>query len=642
VPLAHTRAGMSQGDSGRAAPPPAQADRLFRELVDAVVDYAIFVLDPTGRVMTWNAGAQRIKGYAAEEIIGEHFSRFYPRAEIERGWPEHELDVARAVGRFEDEGWRIRKDGSTFWANVVITRLLDDKGGLQGYCKVTRDLTERRRHEESLRESEERFRLLVGSVTDYAIFMIDPQGRIQSWNAGAARIKGYAPEEIIGRHFSVFYPPELVAADWPTHELALARAHGRYEEEAWRMRKDGSRFWANVVITPVYDNSGALHGYAKVTRDLTQRKQVEALEDAGRKMDEFMAMLAHELRNPLAPIRNAVQVMRMFRLGDPKLEWCRDVIDRQVEQLGRLVDDLLDVNRITTGKILVLKEPVALSDALDRAVESSMPLLNARSHRLELDVSDTPIRIEGDRMRLAQVFLNLLNNAAKYTPEGGVIRLSAAVEGGDAVVRITDNGVGIAPELLPRIFDLFVQGSRTLDRTEGGLGIGLALVREIVRLHGGIITAESAGNGRGSEFTVRLPLAAQSAASVQGHAPSSTAGRRVLVVDDNSDAATSMALLLRAHGHEVETVREGESAIARAREFRPDAVLLDIGLPGMSGYELAGRLRDSAESKRPVLIAVTGYGQTDDRQRALDAGFDHHLVKPVNFEALNTLLSRPS
>jgi len=636
---------MSENKAGAPAPslfPEVQAEKLFRSLIDAVGDYAIFMLDTSGRVATWNTGAQRIKGYAPDEIMGQHFSRFYPQAAIDRRWPEHELEVARRVGRFEDEGWRVRKDGTTFWANVIITALRDEHGVLQGYGKITRDLTDRRRYEESLRESEERFRLLVESVKDYAIFMLGPDGRVLSWNAGAERIKGYAPAEIIGRHFSTFYPPEMVAIDWPEHELRVARAEGRYEEEAWRLRKDGTRFWANVVITAVHDRTGALQGYAKITRDLTQRKQIEALEDAGRKMDEFIAMLAHELRNPLAPIRNAVQVMRMFRLGDAKLEWCRDVIDRQVDHMGRLVDDLLDVNRITSGKILVVKTRIELSTVIDRALESSMPLVNEHQHRLEIDMPDEPVRLEADLTRLSQVFLNLVNNAAKYTPNGGVIRLTAKVENGEAVVRVRDNGLGIAPELLPKIFDLFVQGSRSLDRAAGGLGIGLSLVREIVRLHGGTISAVSAGAGQGSEFTVRLPLARVDPA--EASKPSSgmrTTGaqRRILVVDDNRDAATSMALLLGAFGHEVHTVHDGASAIEQARTLRPDVVLLDIGLPGMDGYDVAARLRELDGLRDTVLIGITGYGQEDDRRRSRDAGFDHHLVKPVEIGILNDLLS---
>jgi PAS domain S-box-containing protein len=619
------------------------AERQFRMLIESVTDYAIVLLDPEGRVVTWNAGAQRTQGYAADEIIGQHFSRFYPASAIERGWPAHELKVARSEGRFEDEGWRVRKDGVPFWANVIITALKDESGTLVGFGKIIRDMTERRREQETLRQSEERFRLLVEGVKDYAIFMLDPEGRITSWNAGAERTKGYTAGEIIGRHFSTFYPPDARAVDWPAHELRVARAEGRYEEEGWRVRKDGTRFWASVVLTPVYDHTGELRGYAKVTRDLTQRRHVEELQEASRQMGEFIAMLAHELRNPLAPIRNALQVMGLRRLGDPQLEWCRDVLERQVLHLGHLVDDLLDVNRITSGKILLKPEAVDLASVIERAVESSTPLLQQRRHRLEIDLPGTPLVVRADPTRLSQVFLNLLNNAAKYTPEGGVVRIGASAEGEHAVVRVRDNGVGIASDLLPKIFDLFVQGSRTLDRSEGGLGIGLTLVREIVRLHGGRVAVSSPGPMLGSEFAVSLALLRTGAAEPQKNGENrkehaAPFSRRVLVVDDNRDSADSMAMLLRATGHEVETAHDGPGALERAPHYLPEYVLLDIGLPGMNGYTVAERLRALPGLRNVKVIAMTGYGQEEDRKRSREAGFDHHLVKPVDFDTLCSIL----
>ena len=612
-------------------------ESLYRTLVENVRDYAIFMLDPTGHIMTWNLGAQLIKGYAADEIIGQHFSRFYPLAALERRWPEHELTVARSEGRFEDEAWRVRKDGSTFWANVIITALRDKQGNLIGFSKITRDLTERWREQEVLRQSEERFRLLVESVADYAIFMLDVEGRIVSWNTGAGRIKGYGAEEIIGRHFSVFYPPELIAADWPAHELRVARTEGRYQEEGWRLRKDGSRFWANVVLTAIRDRTGELRGYAKITRDLTARQRMEQLEQASRQISEFIAMLAHELRNPLAPIRNAMQVMALRKLNDPQLEWCRGVVDRQVAHLGALVDDLLDVNRITTGKVQLKRETTPVSAVLERALESSAPLLQQRRHHVEIAMPDEPLLVHGDVTRLSQVFLNLINNAAKYTSENGLIRISGRDEGGYAVLQVCDNGVGITPDLLPRIFDLFVQGTRSIDRAEGGLGIGLALVREIVGLHGGSVSAASAGPQRGSEFTVRLPLVRAPDAGPRMNAAQTEAAarkRRILVVDDNQDSAESMAMLLRMSGHEVHTAQDGTAALEQADAHKPEIVLLDIGLPGMSGYTVAQRLRQLAGLRKVILIAMTGYGQEEDRRRSRDAGFNQHLVKPVDLATL--------
>jgi PAS domain S-box-containing protein len=623
--------------------PRVSTEQQLRVLIETVRDYAIFLLDTEGRVMSWNAGARLLKGYTADEIIGQHISRFYPLSVAERGWPQHELKVASEVGRFEDEGWRVRKDGSTFWANVVITALRDTEGKLTGYAKITRDLTERRRNEEFLRQSEERFRLLVESVSDYAIFMLDPEGVIVSWNAGAERIKGYAAREAIGRHFSMFYTPESLAVDWPTHELRVARTQGRYEEEGWRLRKDGSRFWANVVLTPVYDHTGALRGYAKVTRDLTERRHMEDLQETSRHMSRFLAMLAHELRNPLAPIRNALQVMALRRFEDPQLEWCRNVVDRQIAQLGHIVDDLLDVNRVTTGKLLLKRKPIAVALVLERALEASTPLLEQRKHRVEIDMPRERMIVDADPTRLAQVFVNLLNNAAKYTPEGGLIRVSARANGQQAVVRVSDNGVGISTELQPRIFDLFVQGSRSLDRAEGGLGIGLTLVQEIVQLHGGTVSASSAGTQRGSEFTVTLPLHLRTNQEMEGSmiedTPASGGGRRVLVVDDNSDSAESMAMLLRAIGHEVRTAHDGPAALEQSLQYRPEYVLLDIGLPGMDGYEVAQRLRALPGQPAMVVVAMTGYGQEEDRKRSRDAGFDHHFVKPVDLAQLEAILN---
>ncbi len=368
---------------------------------------------------------------------------------------------------------------------------------------------------EPLRKSEEMFRLLVEGVRDYAIFMLDPDGVIVSWNRGAEVIKGYSAGEIIGQHFSRFYPPEALARNWPQRELQIARKEGRFEEEGWRLRKDGTLFWANVVITSLYDAEGELRGFAKVTRDLTDRKRIEALESAERQIKEFLAMLGHELRNPLAPIRNAVAILRAGELNE-SLSWARDVIDRQTTHMARLVDDLLDVSRITSGKISIRKEPVGLTPIVLGTLEASRPLLEARKLTLETVFPDDPPQIAGDSVRISQIVLNLLNNAAKYTPEEGHIWLLIEQEQGQAVIRVRDTGIGIPKTLLPKVFDLFIQGDRSLDRSEGGLGIGLTLVRQLVHMHGGSVEAHSEGPGEGAEFVVRLPLLAAAADSPTG------------------------------------------------------------------------------------------------------------------------------
>jgi PAS domain S-box-containing protein len=619
---------------------PLGLDDAFAQLVQGVHEYAIFLLDRSGLIASWNPGAERIKGYAAAEILGQHFSVFYPEEARQRRWPEQELQLAEEKGRFEDENWRVAKGGRRFWANVVITALRDDKGELRGFSKITRDLTERREREESLRRSEERFRLLVEGVKDYAIFMLDADGRVASWNAGAQRMTGYGAQEVIGRHFSVFYPTDAINKKWPEQELAMAREHGRFEDEGARVRRNGSIFWADVLLTPLYDSHGALLGYAKVTRDLTDRKRVEALEKAERQTNEFLAMLAHELRNPLAPISNALHLLARKPAADATEQWVRDVLQRQTGQMARLVDDLVDVSRITRSTIALARKPVDLRDAVRAAVDASLQWMQARRHTLSLDLPDDPLVVLGDETRLVQVVQNLLDNAAKYTAEGGRIGVRAWREEGDVLLAIKDNGIGMEPEMLDAAFELFRQGHQTLDRADGGLGVGLTLVQRLVTLHGGTVQARSAGVGMGSEFVVRLAAAAGGAGSARSEQPPAPPARslKVLIVDDNQDAANALRLLLEGEGHEVKTATDGVAGLALAREYRPEYLLLDIGLPRLSGYDIASSLRADPAMKDTTIVAITGYGRVHDKARSAAVGFDHHLTKPVEFSALQELL----
>jgi PAS domain S-box-containing protein len=628
-------------------------DRLFRLLVESVRDYAIFMLDPRGNVTTWNVGAHRIKGYTADEIIGQHFSKFYPPEDVLAGKCEYELEVADREGRFEDEGWRIRKDGSRFWADVVITAVHDESGTLVGFAKITRDLTARRRAEQDRIDrlaAEERFRLLVDSVRDYALFMLDPSGRVATWNIGAKRIKGYDADEIIGQHFSKFYPPEVAATGVCEVELQVAARDGRFEDEGWRVRKDGSKFWANVVLSAVHDADGKLIGFAKVTRDLTERKRAEderaallAAEQANRTKDEFLAMLGHELRNPLAPIVTALQLMRLR--GDKSTAKEQEVIERQVRHMSRLVDDLLDVSRIARGKIELRKEHLDIRGIVAKAIEIVSPLLNERRHKLEVDLSERELVVDADSDRLTQVFTNLITNAAKYTDPGGIVRVTVAEQNGQARVDVRDNGTGIAPSLLPRVFDLFVQGAQQSDRAAGGLGLGLTLVRQFVELHGGSVEADSAGKGRGSNFTVRIPITEvrrlQSTGGIRPITYEVTKHtHRILLVDDNEDARTLLAEVLESVGHDVCSVGEPHEALQRVLTFKPDIAILDIGLPGMDGYELGEKIRALLPTAKPRLIALTGYGQSNHRERSFAAGFDDHLVKPVDLRSLLASLAQ--
>ncbi len=494
------------------------------------------------------------------------------------------------------------------------------------------ELAEHGRQEEVLRQSEERFRLLVDGVKDYAIFMLDSKGKVASWNTAAETIYGYTEAEMTGEHFSRFYTPEDLARKWPEHELLVACAEGRFEDEGWRVRKDGSRFWASVIIAALYDNERRVRGFAKVTRDLTARRRIEALQESERQMNEFLAMLAHELRNPLASIVNALGLMRS-KSGQEQTEF-RDVIERQTKLLAHIVDDLLDVSRITRGKIALKKEILDVNGLVARTLESCRPLIDARKHAVELRLPHEELPVDADSTRLSQVVLNLISNAVKYTPEEGRITIALSREDGEAVLRVRDTGIGIPAALLPKVFDLFVQGDRSLDRTEGGLGIGLTLVKRLVEMHRGSVSAASDGLGEGSEFVVRLPLALERGVArslVKEELPRAPATRRrLLVVDDNRDFADTLGALFETMGHDVRVAYNGTDAVSATAEYRPDAVFLDIGLPGRSGYDVARMLRSSPELADITLVAFTGYGQVEDRRRVREAGFDYHVVKPAD------------
>ena len=615
------------------------ADADFRLMVEAVSDYSIIVLDPGGIVISWNDGARKLKGYDTAEAIGRHFSLFYPSELLEQNQPDRALETVRQAGRMEEEGWRLRKDGTRFWASVVITQIIGANGEIRGFSMITRDLSERRRQDEMLRMSEERFRLLVEGVKDYAIFMLDPGGHIVSWNLGAQKNKGYEASEIIGQHFSVFYPPEVAAIGWPEQELRNALRDGRFEDEGWRIRKDGSRFWASVVITALHDATGRHRGFAKVTRDLTERRRVTALEDEGRRVTNFLAMLGHELRNPLAPISNALELLKREKTESAVIAHTRDIIGRQLRQMTRLVDDLLDVGRITSGKIHLESKPVRLREAIAEAAEAVRPLIESKSQTLHLHYQEADPWISGDRARLIQIVSNLMHNAAKFTHNSGNVHVSLSQVGEDADISVRDDGPGIPPKDLQRIFDLFVQGEQNMARTQGGLGLGLSLVQQLTTLHGGRVSAFSTGRpGEGSEFVVQFQTTQPPIATLEAE-PRPVGEQRVLVVDDNVDAAETMALLLEALGYKPSVAHGGLSAIEAVKAQDPDVVLLDIGLPDLNGHEVARRLRAEMINP-PPLIAITGYGQASDRDTSLEAGFRAHLTKPVDVDKLTALLEQ--
>ncbi|HEX6534684.1 MAG TPA: PAS domain-containing sensor histidine kinase [Gemmatimonadaceae bacterium] len=496
---------------------PDEDAELYRLLVGSVRDYAIFALDPGGHIISWNAGAERIKGYRPGEIIGRHFSVFYPPEDIAAGKPDRVLEIAAREGRVEDEGWRLRKDGTPFWASVVITALRDASGALVGFGKVTRDLSDRRRAEDLLRQSEERFRLLVEHVRDYAIFMLDPEGRIASWNVGAEGIKGYRAEEILGRHFSTFYMAEDVASGKPKRELEIASREGAYREEGWRVKKDGSLFWASVVITALRDPSGKLIGFAKVTRDLTERRaaqeraladarRVAEVEAASRTKSEFLTAMSHELRTPINATMGYAQLIEQG-LGGPITEQQREYLARlrgSQEHLLRIVNDLLNYSRIEAGQLSLDLAPVRIEDVLDTVLPMVRPQLAVKD--LALDVHPCPDGLVAlvDKGRSEQIVLNLLSNAVKFTPSGGRITVSCGAAGGSAVISVKDTGPGIPSDKLEAIFEPFVQLGRSLTSRHEGTGLGLAISRDLARAMGGDVTVASVP-GKGATFTFSMP-----------------------------------------------------------------------------------------------------------------------------------------
>jgi PAS domain S-box-containing protein len=484
---------------------PIDSPEIFRLLVEQVKDYAIFMLDKEGKILSWNEGARRIKGYEPQEVIGKHFSIFYPRQDIDSEKPNFELRMAIEMGRYEEEGWRVRKDGSRFWANVVITPLRNDDGDLQGFAKVTRDLTQRKLHEENfqrLLESEERFRLLVEQVKDYAIFILDAKGRISSWNQGARRIKGYSADEIIGKHFSIFYPPEDLAAEKPAMELTVAIRDGRYEEEGWRIKKDGSRFWASVVITALWDKRGNLTGFAKVTRDLSDRKKTEeALKHKTRELEAFAHTLSHDLRSPLRSISSFAQILRTegADLAEQERAVYLDKIFNAARSMEQLINDLLKLTQVSAA------EAPSEDVSLDKVLDETVALLEAeiKSSGAEI-VVDRPLPIlKANRTLILQIFSNLLANAVKFTAPGQRPRVEIFSQpiNGSCALHVKDNGVGIAPQFRERIFNIFERGPAKGDQK--GTGVGLAIVKRAVERLGGTIELKS-HEGNGSEFIIKL------------------------------------------------------------------------------------------------------------------------------------------
>jgi PAS domain S-box-containing protein len=612
------------------------ADQPYRLLIERMQQGAI-TLDAGGMIIYANHSFADLIGVPPEKLIGTALRDLI-------GTTEHSayenMLASVSSGIVQGEIHLLATDGKLMPVCLALHSLPADNGVTTGVL-VT-----------DMRENEERYRTLVEQVKDYAIFRTDTKGQPTTWNEGVQRVLGFEQDEFLDQDIvPLIFTPKDVRNGVPQKELDEAAGKGSASDDRWMQRKDGTRFFAFGVTNALRDKTGKLIGFTKLMRDQTERKRLEdklrqvaaELSDTNQRKDEFLAMLAHELRNPIAPIHNSLQIIRRAGGDAGLIEQAAQVAERQIQQLVRLVDDLLDVARITRSKIELRKQQMELATIVQSAVETNRSLILASGHELTVALPSNKVWLDADPARLAQVLANLLNNAVKFTTERGHIWLTAEQDGAEIVIRVHDTGIGIAADMLPRIFDMFIQADNTLERSQGGLGIGLTLVKQLVEMHDGNVEAISNGLGHGSEFIVRLPLAAQQQGNDQIQMEDvhpTCAARRILVVDDNIDAADSLALLLQMMGHDTRVAYDGLAALEAARSYRPHMVLLDIGLPGMNGYEVARRLRAQPELQDMQLIAVTGWGQEEARQRADEAGFDHHLTKPIELTTLEKLLEK--
>ena len=617
--------------------------RLLASIVESSDD-AIVRKSLDSVIQSWNAGAERVFGYTADEAVGRHISIVIPPDRLaEEDRIIATLKEGRRVEPFETE--RVRKDGRRIRVSVTISPIKDEAGNVVAASKIARDVTKQRQAE----AEREMFATLIENSTDF-IGIADLDAVPIFVNRAGLALVGLDDMDAARKlHVRDFFFPEDQARILDEFFPSVAeKGHGAVDVR-FRNFKTGDGRWMAYKVLKLIDDKGQVLGFATVSQDITERRRLEDglrqlaanLSEEGRRKNEFLATLAHELRNPLAALSNMLEILRRSAPGQaaPPPQ-AVDGMGRQLSQLVRLVDDLLDLSRITHNRLELRKGPVELGAVIDQAVESSRPLVESMRHELRVVPSPEPIALEGDAARLAQVFGNLLNNSAKYTSPGGTIEVKTERHGKEAVVTVKDNGAGIPPDRLDSIFEMFNQVQGSLERSQGGLGIGLTLVRRLVQMHGGSVQAESAGEGKGAEFVVRLPIHEPLPAASPEPAPARepSAARRILVVDDNHDAAESLAMLLNITGNKTSTAHDGADAFEAAARQRPDVVLLDIGLPTLNGYEVCRRIRDEPWGKEMVLIALTGWGQDEDRRKSHEAGFDGHLVKPVNYPALMALL----
>ena len=609
-------------------------------------DDAIISKSLQGIIQSWNAAAERLFGYTAGQAIGRHISLVIPPDRIsEEDEIIGRLRIGERIDHFETE--RVRSDGQRIQVSLTISPIKDDAGRVVGASKIVRDITERKRVE----VDRQMFVTLVETSTDF-IAMSDLDGIPFFVNrAGLLQVGLTSIEQAKSTPVREFFFPE--DQHWVMEEFfpqVRIQGHGEVEVRFRNFRTGEARWMAYKVVT-LTDGNGQPTAFATVSQDVTDRRRMEDhlralasdLSEADRRKNEFLATLAHELRNPLAPISNAVQMLRRRGSADPEaVEAASGLLQRQVAHLARLVDDLLDMSRITRGRIELRREEVDLAVVVKQVVEATRAQFRSMNHELTITMPDGSVMLDADATRLAQILGNLLTNACKFTDRGGRVSLTVERTNGNVEIRVRDNGIGISVEDLPKVFDMFTQLDSSLERSRDGLGIGLTLVKNLVEMHGGSISVRSDGLGTGAEFAVSLPTIVEPS-SIEGNGSTrpveAATGRRILIVDDNEDGASSLSMLLKFGGHETFIAHDGREALRLVNELRPDVVLLDIGLPGMSGYEVCRAIREVPWGRDIVLVAVTGWGQEDDRVRSREAGFDAHIVKPVDPDVLAKIIA---
>jgi PAS domain S-box-containing protein len=640
----------------------ARASQRTKARLAAIVETsedAIFTKDVAGTIQSWNAGAQRLFGYPADEIVGRSIKVLVPPDRLDE---EAEILDRLRKGQLTDrlETVRVAKDGRRVPVSVTVAAMRDADGRVVGASKIVRDMTAAVAALEAIAREKDLLATTLASIGD-GVIVTDAAGRVTFVNAVAIALTGWSQEDAAGRPLAEVFRVvnEDTRRDVENPALRAMRdgVVVGLANHSLLVSRGGDERPIDDSAAPIRDARGRVAGSVLVFRDVTARRrnerelresreklqaQAEQLLVADRRKNEFLATLAHELRNPLAPIKNSVAVMQMKAPSNGQFAEALDVVGRQVRVMARLLDDLLDVNRIGRDKLVLRRQLVELSAVVSSAVETARPYVESRRHALSIELPSEPVVLDADPVRLAQVFANLLNNAAKYMDPGGRIWLKAVRQGDRVAVSVGDGGIGIPADALPTLFEMFSQHPLAFERSQGGVGIGLSLAKGLVELHGGTIEAKSDGPGTGSEFTVRLPVARGAAALPSRPDPAksrSSVARRILVVDDLADCADSLATLLRELGHIVHTAYDGERAVETAESLRPEVVIVDLGMPGVNGYEICRRLRAEPWGGEMLIVALTGWGQGEDRWRSDQAGFDHHLLKPVDVPELVVVLA---